>query len=139
MGESRIEERQTEGKEIMNASVKVMRSYDYCHFEICLSEEVDQLDNVDALRKEAARLADKAVEQYKTAKSNQELIASDAMSLRYAKDRHDAAIKSPEAGRSERDKADIRRYQDYLHRNRPIYDYQDEFDEPEFEDEDDSF
>lgn len=50
------------------ASVKVMLSYDYCHFEICLSSDNDMtLDQVDNLRKDAQRLADKSVSQYKKA------------------------------------------------------------------------
>jgi hypothetical protein len=60
----------------MGASVKVMRSFDYCHFEVCLSTD-EVLDDaaVDELRKRAARLADKAVEQYKQSK--------DAASMQY--------------------------------------------------------
>lgn len=56
------------------AGVKVMRSYDYCHFEITLSgslggtPELERFKAIDEMRKEAARLADKAVEQYKVAK-----------------------------------------------------------------------
>jgi hypothetical protein len=47
-------------------SVKVMRSHDYCHFEVVLtSSEANTPQLVDELRKTAARLADKAVEQYK--------------------------------------------------------------------------
>lgn len=60
---------------IQVAGVKVMRSYDYCHFEVTLSSTVNDLPEgedrfkaVDELRKQAARLADKAVEQYKIAK-----------------------------------------------------------------------
>ncbi len=53
----------------MSASVKVMRSYDYCHFEICIGDDDAKTDGqIDELRKRAARLADKAVEQYKIAK-----------------------------------------------------------------------
>ena len=51
------------------ASVKVMRSHDYCHFEVNLAASVDcppdspeWFQQVDGLRKNAARLADKAVE-----------------------------------------------------------------------------
>ena len=51
------------------ASVKVMRSFDYCHFEICLTMNEEgafySTEAVDNLRKEAMRLADKTVEQYK--------------------------------------------------------------------------
>lgn len=53
-----------------SASVKVMRSYDYCHFEVVLSlRETEKTfitaDDVNSLRIEAARLADEAVRQYK--------------------------------------------------------------------------
>jgi hypothetical protein len=54
----------------MNASVKVMLSYDYCHFEIALSSDQDMtLSEVNEMRKAAHRLADNAVRQYKVAKS----------------------------------------------------------------------
>lgn len=53
----------------MHASVKVMRSYDYCHFEVSLSIDDAATDaDVDELRKRAARLVDKAVRQYVLAK-----------------------------------------------------------------------
>lgn len=55
------------------ASVKVMRSYDYCHFEVSLSSDDDMtLEQVDALRKDAALLADEAVRQYKIAKKKED-------------------------------------------------------------------
>ena len=53
----------------MKGSVKVMLSYDYCHFEVALSSDDHlTLEEVNALRKEAQRLADEAVRQYKKAK-----------------------------------------------------------------------
>lgn len=52
----------------MNASVKVMNSYDYCHFEVALSAEDVTIEDVDILRKEAQRLVDKSIKQYKIAK-----------------------------------------------------------------------
>src|ERR1051325_5332234 len=57
---------------VKSASVKVMRSFDYCHFEVAMSVETDaglSATDIDNARKEAMRLADKAVEQYKIAKS----------------------------------------------------------------------
>jgi len=52
------------------ASVKVMRSYDYCHFEVTLGTDEDMtLEEVDDMRKSAQRLADKAVKQYAIAKN----------------------------------------------------------------------
>ena len=56
---------------IKNASVKVMLSYDYSHFEALMSLENDNgltVKEIDAARKDCQRLADKAVAQYKTAK-----------------------------------------------------------------------
>jgi len=56
---------------IKTASVKVMLSYDYSHFEASMSLENDnglELYEVDNARKMCQRLADKAVAQYKTAK-----------------------------------------------------------------------
>lgn len=57
---------------IKNASVKVMLSYDYSHFEASVSLENDNgltVKEIDAARKDCQRLADKAVAQYKTAKA----------------------------------------------------------------------
>lgn len=60
---------------IKNASVKVMLSYDYSHFEALMSLENDNgltLEEIDAARKDCQRLADKAVSQYKSAKISAE-------------------------------------------------------------------
>ncbi len=54
----------------MKASVKVMNSYNYCHFEVCLGTDEDlSIEQVDDLRKAAQRLVDKAVDQYKVAQN----------------------------------------------------------------------
>ena len=56
---------------IKTASVKVMLSYDYSHFEASMTLENDngiEVLEVDNARKMCQRLADKAVGQYKTAK-----------------------------------------------------------------------
>lgn len=55
----------------MQASVKVMRSYDYCHFEVILTDECKDLDAVNELRKQAAILVDDAVRQYRVCKSKE--------------------------------------------------------------------
>lgn len=55
----------------MKASVKVMLSYDYCHFEVVLgTDDGDSLtiQGANELRKTAQRLADEAVRQYQEAK-----------------------------------------------------------------------
>lgn len=58
---------------IKTASVKVMLSYDYSHFEASMSLENEdgiELQEVDNARKMCQRLADKAVGQYKQAKAS---------------------------------------------------------------------
>lgn len=56
----------------MKASVKIMRSYDYNHFEVTLSSDEDMtLDEVNEMRKSAARLADQALLQYQLMKKVQ--------------------------------------------------------------------
>jgi len=50
----------------MDAKVRVMQSHDFSHFEITLSETDQTLEQVDELRKAAARLSDKGIRQYKT-------------------------------------------------------------------------
>lgn len=58
----------------MPASVKIMLSYDYCHFEICKGSDENLSDEqIDAMRKDVQRLANKAVEQYKIFKSLAEI------------------------------------------------------------------
>ena|SRR3990167_10801826 len=56
---------------IKTASVKVMQSYNYCHFEASMTLENDEgLENkdIDDARKVCQRLTDKAVNQYQIAK-----------------------------------------------------------------------
>jgi hypothetical protein len=53
----------------MGASVKIMLSYDYCHFEVCKSTDENISDKeINEMRKSVQRLADEAVRQYKVAK-----------------------------------------------------------------------
>lgn len=53
----------------MSASVKIMLSYDYCHFEVSKSTDENVSDKeINEMRKDVQRLADEAVRQYKVAK-----------------------------------------------------------------------
>lgn len=122
---------------INNASVKVMRSFDYCHFEVCLSSDSIISDvEIDELRKEAAKLADKAVEQYKAMKANIELLDSDTWKLDQLKRRAEEAEANPESERTPEQKAIIKKLQDGYYQNRRRYDYDDDFTEPAWDDED---
>lgn len=56
---------------IKSASVKVMQSYNYCHFEASMALENDNglsMQDIDSARKNCQRLTDKAVGQYQKAK-----------------------------------------------------------------------
>lgn len=62
----------------MQATVRILRSHDYCHFEVTLTKEItpdghpsDYMLAVNELRKEAAVLVDEAVRQYKVAKKQE--------------------------------------------------------------------
>ena len=56
----------------MGASVKIMLSHDYCHFEVALSSDAAVTPvQVNVMRKKAQFLADEAVRQYKLAKERE--------------------------------------------------------------------
>ena len=117
---------------IETASVKVMRSHDYCHFEVALSSSVaNSPEAVDELRKTAARLADKAVEQYKVAKENAEQMVYDARGFARLQDLQSRILKKPESDHTPQEKAVLKAIADRLHRSRRCYDYEDQWEEEE--------
>jgi hypothetical protein len=70
---------------IKSASVKVMLSYNYNHFEASLNVENDEglsMTDVDNARKECQRLCDKAVIQYQKSKNHEANRARNAMEKR---------------------------------------------------------
>lgn len=88
-----------------SASVKVMLSYDYCHFEVAMAVENESglsTKDIDNARKDCQRLADKAVGQYKTAKTaaakrsdgayHMQNFESECKKIK-AKDEHDRTLK----------------------------------------------
>lgn len=114
----------------MNASVKVMLSYDYNHFEIALSEECADLAAVNELRKAVQRLADEGVRQYKIAK---EMVAKRGNS-EYEKKRFEeeiARIKAkPEGERTVNEMAMLQQFKDeqWATQFDFLYDYDDDDD-----------
>lgn len=115
------------------ASVKVMRSHDYCHFEVSLSsaesgEAGISPEQVDELRKQAARLADKAVEQYSIAKEwaqRHMYVKGDGTSERLKK-LVDLILGTPEEERTPEEKAIVKAFADERYARRQ-YDYQDDW------------
>ena len=113
----------------MSASVKIMRSYDYCHFEICLgTDEAVTLLDVDDMRKEAMRLVDKAVEQYKTAKEVRDYQQNNLYHYKCLEEKVQEIIdKVPETERTPQQKASIKELSDHHHEMQRQYDYEDDW------------
>ncbi len=111
---------------IRTASVKVMRSYDYCHFEVAMTIENDEditLIEIDNVRKNCMRLADKAVEQYKIAKVNYDNKSQrDKDKLGFEKDCQKIAAKS-EQDRTIKEMAMLKSYVDGNWKAQFDYDY----------------
>lgn len=112
-------------------SVKIMLSYDYNHFEVCLSSDEEMsLEQIDNMRKDVQRLTNKAVKQYK--------IAKDALVRKgnYLGEKSDLEkeikiIKEnyPKSEWTEEQKAKIKRYDDLTFWESREYDYEDDWDE----------
>lgn len=117
---------------LFQGGVKVMRSYDYCHFEVQLSSsEPKTLKEIDNMRKEAARLADKVVEQYKEHRKFLDWL-SHASRPNIDLMRHDAAnIKQtvPESERTDEQKALIKKIDDIDYWLFRQYEYGDDWDD----------
>ena len=110
----------------MKASVKIMRSYDYNHFEVSLStDEEVTLEQVDNMRKEAARLVDKAVKQYRVAKDHS------VKTLNSVLQQQAQAIREnfPKSEWTEEQKAKVKQAEDNVYWANRNYDYEDEWQE----------
>lgn len=109
-------------------SVRVMRSYDYSHFEVTLgTNEPVTLAEVDDLRKEAARLADKAVAQFKIAKFEHERRLNDARQKVYAKQDADRIRRKPEGERTVDEVAELKAFDDKVWEDNRAYNYEDDW------------
>jgi len=110
-----------------SATVKVMQSYNYCHFEastVIEAKEGEELtmQDMDKARIQCQKLTDKAVEQYKKAKEFEAKRANSS----FEKDsltRDVAAIRAkPENDWSPLDKAKVKALEDHNFQSR-FYDY----------------
>ena len=111
---------------IETASVKVMRSHDYCHFEVCLSSSsATTPELVDELRKTAARLADKAVVQYRIAKNNASRLLSEKYEREAVVDRVKRIREIPEGDRTVKQQAELKAFDDVSWEASRNYDYED--------------
>jgi len=111
---------------IETASVKVMRSHDYCHFEVQLaSTSANTPELVDELRKTAARLADKAVSQYRIAKNNASRLLSEKYEREAVVDRVKRIREIPEGDRTVNQQAELKAFDDASWAASRNYDYED--------------
>jgi hypothetical protein len=95
------------------ASVKVMRSFDYCHFEVSLSSDDEMtLDEVNDLRKQAAILADEAVRQYREAKKREDKREGRSWEKERAVERATAIKENPQSEWTIEEAAFMRSYED---------------------------
>lgn len=109
------------------ATVKIMRSHDYCHFESSIQIEGENitLTDIDNARKDCQRLCDKAVGQYITAKNESANRASNSRE-RMNLENEVSGIKATKSEQqyTPLDKAKIKALDDWNHQNR--YDYDDD-------------
>lgn len=97
----------------MKASVKVMRSFDYCHFEVALaSDEEMTIDGVNEMRKQAAILVDEAVRQYKDAKKAERHRESHQFDREHAMEEMKRLQEIPKSDLSVEQAAKLRAYED---------------------------
>lgn len=116
-------------KKKYQASVKVMRSYDYCHFEISINrDDLSSIKAINSVRIEAAKLVDRAVDDYKKYKQ------SIAHSERNSFERSDLINKVkiikenyPQSEWTPEQKATVKRLEDLEFADR--FEYNSEFDE----------
>lgn len=112
-----------------------MRSFDYCHFEIVLgTSDPTDAAGIDALRKEAMRLADKAVAQYKVAKANAQRLLSEGRSREYLVARVEHTRTLPEDQRSPEQQAELKAFDDEQWEASRRYDYEDDWQDEDEED-----
>jgi hypothetical protein len=100
---------------IKSASVKVMLSYDYSHFEASMQLENDNgltMGEIDNARKNCQRLADKAVGQYKTAKASAARRSDGEYKMRNFESECKAILGKEENDRTLREIAMLKQYQD---------------------------
>lgn len=100
---------------VKNASVKVMLSYDYSHFEASMSLENEGgllMSEIDEARKSCQRLADKAVNQYKKAKQMAANRSDGEFKMQNFESQCKKIMQKPEGERTINEVAMLKRHQD---------------------------
>ena len=111
---------------IKTASVKVMLSYDYSHFEASMSLENESgltMQEIDDARKKCQRLADKAVGQYKKAKEMASNRSDGEYQMRNFQEQCERIKAKDEQDRTIKEIAMLKQYEDENWQAQFDYDY----------------
>jgi hypothetical protein len=117
---------------IKSASVKIMLSYDYSHFETAMSVENENglsMKDIDEARKNCQRLADKAVSQYKKAKQMADKRTDGKWKIQNFEAQCERISEKPEGERTINEIAMLKQYKDENWRSQFDYEYNYEDDE----------
>ncbi len=119
----------------MSASVRIMLSFDYNHFEILKGTDRDLTDpEIDAMRKDVQRLALKAVRQYQKFKQFEVERGSRVQEQHQQEREAGRILAKAEADRSLNEMALLKAYQDrnweqYIQERYDFEDEQDDYDD----------
>ena len=111
---------------IKSASVKVMLSYDYSHFEASMSVENESgltMSDIDEARKKCQRLSDKAVGQYKKAKQMASNRSDGEYQMRNFQEQCERSKARDEQDRTIKEIAMLKQYEDENWQSQFMYDY----------------
>jgi len=122
---------------VKNASVKVMLSYDYSHFEASMSLENEGgllMSEIDEARKSCQRLADKAISQYRKAKQMAANRTDGEFKIQNFENQCKKIMQKPEGERTVNEVAMLKRYHDENWRDEfdYRYNYEDDDDDMPF-------
>jgi len=113
-----------------SASVKVMLSYNYNHFETSMSLENEKGltdKEIDEARKDCNRLCDRAVSQYQEAKDNENKRVNQKWKRGILEGEVNEILKKAIKERTPEEKAKVRALEDFEYE--VIYDYDEEWTE----------
>lgn len=113
----------------MSASVKIMLSHDYCHFEVSKSTDENVTDKeINQMRKDVQRLADEAVRQYRVAKEMAIMRSNKQFEIENFEAQCKQIMAKEETNRTIKETAMLKQYQDekWMKHFEYEYDYEDD-------------
>lgn len=114
----------------MSASVKIMLSYDYCHFEVSKSSDEDLTDQqINEMRKDVQRLADEAVRQFKESKRKAALKEEAGWKADELWRKYKLILEKPEGERTVNELAIVKQMQDEQWRAKMMSEYDYDYDD----------